>query len=735
MRPLLVLLAAVIGAALGNSAAAQVIEIPTFDVSTRAFEDRIGDVDVAVGTDGNLLFLWSERPDRFANGSKAVTRLLSPLGMPLGEPARIDQQQRVRELRVSSDTRGAYVAAWEYSGGDRYYLHGRLLAGDGTAAGDELQIDPLDPPLWVLGATVVGLPSGSVFLWLQNSRLWGRLYDGNGTPRGLQFEISDLNGATGFDVDADAIADGGFVVTWNTNSESAHTVARVFRPDGQPRGPVLTVDAVYLSEPRVAVSPTGGFAVSGTRWDGAQQTGLWVRRLTDDGVLLWESLVDQPATGIVDEGDLAFDTLGNVLVAWGRYANDANASPPSTYRPQARGLDAGGTPLGGAIELDDGDYSPRLRVARLENGTSFVATWNYLGFRVRATVIALCGPGSSVCGDGDVDPQCEQCDLGSSNSATAPDACRTNCRRAHCGDGVHDANEQCDDGNVLSCDGCDAICKVEVGHICGDGIVDPTCNEECDDGAANRDEADACRTDCRLPRCRDGIVDVGEQCDDRNATGCDGCSGFCVAETGLVCGDGVMEPGCNESCDDGNLVGQDGCASDCVAERIPGDGKATTDCYAEWSVANAGNVPYLDSHGTINVQQSCTDGDPRCDLDGTAGSCTFAVRVCANNTELASCVPSIRLAAWTLRVPSAAKAAHDPAAAAVRDAFAAVVPGAIVGPSTRDVCSPAAEVPVKLRGAPGAYKLGKLKLKTVADAYDGSQDKDQLKLTCLPAAP
>ncbi len=41
---------------------------------------------------------------------------------------------------------------------------------------------------------------------------------------------------------------------------------------------------------------------------------------------------------------------------------------------------------------------------------------------------------------------------------------------------------------------------------CGDGIV--TGDEQCDEGAANSDEPHAtCRTDCRLRRCGDGIVD------------------------------------------------------------------------------------------------------------------------------------------------------------------------------------------------------------------------------------
>lgn len=59
-----------------------------------------------------------------------------------------------------------------------------------------------------------------------------------------------------------------------------------------------------------------------------------------------------------------------------------------------------------------------------------------------------------------------------------------------CGDGVLDAGEMCDDGNMVDGDGCSAMCMVE--SFCGDGVLDP--GEQCDDG--NNINGDGCSAMC-----------------------------------------------------------------------------------------------------------------------------------------------------------------------------------------------------------------------------------------------
>lgn len=66
---------------------------------------------------------------------------------------------------------------------------------------------------------------------------------------------------------------------------------------------------------------------------------------------------------------------------------------------------------------------------------------------------------------------------------------------------------------------------------CGDGVLNA--NEECDD--ANNINGDGCQADCALPVCGDGILDQGEACDDGNTQDGDECPANCQLDAENVC--------------------------------------------------------------------------------------------------------------------------------------------------------------------------------------------------------
>lgn len=197
----------------------------------------------------------------------------------------------------------------------------------------------------------------------------------------------------------------------------------------------------------------------------------------------------------------------------------------------------------------------------------------------------------SICGDGKKE-LLEECDDEWKNNNAAAGGCALSCKKNRCGDGIQQnqcwsgsnwrecyyyTGEGCDDGNIVSDDGCHADCQVE---RCGDRWVDVNGpdnifgnadDEGCDDG--NLNNFDVCPNDCSS-LCGDGVKEAQEECDDGNLVDGDGCTSFCKTD---LCGDGVVQSSglqspWDEECDDGERRDGDGCSASCLLEFC-GDGK------------------------------------------------------------------------------------------------------------------------------------------------------------------
>jgi fibro-slime domain-containing protein len=287
-----------------------------------------------------------------------------------------------------------------------------------------------------------------------------------------------------------------------------------------------------------------------------------------------------------------------------------------------------------------------------------------------------CAPiAQDVCGNGALEAS-EECDDG---NVRAGDGCSPLCRidagytcpapgqpceaDPYCGDGRRQGAEQCDDGNARPGDGCSGTCQLEPNYVCAPAVP-PTSpprevctstivcgdrrvqgSEACDDG--NTIGGDGCAADCsrvepgftcprasgsggpctavRVPACGDAVLDSGEQCDDGNRTGGDGCSVRCLVEPGYscaapgvacariaFCGDGAVNLVLGEQCDDRNTVSGDGCSALCQLElnfACPAPGAPCV------STVVCGD-------GLLAGAETCDDGNVRAG-DGCSSSCVL----------------------------------------------------------------------------------------------------------------
>lgn len=137
---------------------------------------------------------------------------------------------------------------------------------------------------------------------------------------------------------------------------------------------------------------------------------------------------------------------------------------------------------------------------------------------------------------------------------------------------------------------------------------------------------------CLAVTCGDGLVMLGEVCDDGNTVSCDGCSGDCHSTEG--CGNGRVE--CKEECDDGPsnaATPNASCRPGCYRQRC-GDGvvdkQSGEDC-------DGAPPPALDCHsfgyygGTLGCSKSCSP-----DVAGCVGRCGDGV---ADSEELCDGAP------------------------------------------------------------------------------------------------
>ncbi len=295
------------------------------------------------------------------------------------------------------------------------------------------------------------------------------------------------------------------------------------------------------------------------------------------------------------------------------------------------------------------------------------------------------GDDGPVCGDGEVQAP-EKCDDANSRPG---DGCNGNCaieanwecptagepcepitgKPGECGNGEVEDGETCDLGDDSAgksmndgTAGCLATCQIVAGWSCpgpwqactkdascGDGVVQTTLGEQCDDG--KNDGTRGCNVDCTKADgwncpptggvcvvdvgCGNGKLDAGEQCDDHNVKDYDGCSKGCFLIAGWscpanggrcerTCGNGKLDPG--ETCDDSNFFSGDGCSGTCSKANCP----AVCTVEANYTCGTVGQnciftpppPPVQCGNGKRETGEGCDDGNTK-GGDGCSSVCAI----------------------------------------------------------------------------------------------------------------
>jgi cysteine-rich repeat protein len=201
-----------------------------------------------------------------------------------------------------------------------------------------------------------------------------------------------------------------------------------------------------------------------------------------------------------------------------------------------------------------------------------------------------------------------------------------------CGNGKIEGTEQCDDGNTVSGDGCDSLCKAETGWSCtgGAGALS-TCTAICGNNNTKGNElcdgTDLAGETCISQGFTGGTLKCKADCSDYNTSGCTAAPG---GPTASVCGNNATETG--EDCDVTDMTGET-----CISQGFIGGTLAcNADCTFDTSGCTAavcGNSKVegtevcdgTDLAGETCISQNFTGGTLKC-----ADDCTFDTSTCTS---------------------------------------------------------------------------------------------------------
>jgi hypothetical protein len=292
---------------------------------------------------------------------------------------------------VARGAAGGFVVVWSsYHDGDLDGIFGRRFDGDGMALGGEFQVNQ-----YTTGqqnrARIASDSSGKfVVVWHSyandqdgdGSGVFGRLFDGAGTPLGNEFQLNTYT--TGNQVlPAVTMGDlGDFVVVWNSfgqDGDDFGVFARRFDATGAPLSgefQVNTYTTSYQVLPDLAADADGDFMIAwtSTAQDGDNR-GVFARPYDSSGApLAPEFQVNTYTTG-AQSGALgaaiASYSPGAFVIAWG-----STQSGDDGYRVVGRRFDETGAALSGEFSVNTYTTGDQYPVAIVSAGDGeFIVTW------------------------------------------------------------------------------------------------------------------------------------------------------------------------------------------------------------------------------------------------------------------------------------------------------------------------------------------------------------------------
>ncbi len=570
-------------------------------------------------------------------------------GVPNGPEfqANVHTTDDQRAPRVSSDGADGFVIVWESTGGQDGQLGGVFGQRFDSAWNPtvEFQVNTYTTENQSVGGVAPLAGGGFAVVWQSGefipgenlTGVFGRCYDAAGAPLGAEFHINSFTTGRQSLTRVGSTSDGGFVVAWNSDGQPPSAYQGIFGQEYDSNcaavggeHPISETTTADRREPEVSAACASGDSL--VVWEGADQdadgSAAVVARRFDPGIgpVGTEFVVNTYTTGDQSNAAVWSGAGAQAVVVWQSSEHPGDTSGLSVV---AQRLDCGGAKLGTEFVVNSyttGDQTG-AQVSSDGNG-GFVITWlsqdgaslgtfgqrySTLGAPVGGELAVNSYTTSARITEGVIADGAGGFTAVFHADLPGEDQLGVFAQRfTNCGNGSKEGDEECDDGNLDSRDGCDDVCQIEKWFCCDDETE--SCNSDaacttgpcCGPGRCNVEgivavcdalgAPCATNTDCGAEVCCDddpcgnGLAVDDEECD-AGVSGCNPdapgqcCESQCDSATCLLlgqctdtgdccrdangcgvgvgcCGDGTVDAG--ESCDDGNLDNGDCCSSTCA---------------------------------------------------------------------------------------------------------------------------------------------------------------------------
>ncbi|MED5462763.1 MAG: hypothetical protein VYC03_09080, partial [Pseudomonadota bacterium] len=202
-----------------------------FQINTHTSSDQSNPA-VATLEDGGFVVTWqSNNQEAGSNDLGIFAQRYDKDGTAVGSEFQVNSytSNNQYEPSVAGLTGGGFVVTWQdssgHDGGSGDDIRGQIYTKDGTTVGTEFRVNSYTSNTQN-EPDVTALPDGGfVVTWQSDSQdgsyygIYGQRYDKSGATFGDEFQVNTYTSSHQYDPSVTALADGGFMVTWESSGQ------------------------------------------------------------------------------------------------------------------------------------------------------------------------------------------------------------------------------------------------------------------------------------------------------------------------------------------------------------------------------------------------------------------------------------------------------------------------------------------------------------------------------------